>query len=59
MWWNPGLPATTLNIHRLSTEKEVNRKENTVGKIAKERMIATDLKVNACSYIDLGEILFH
>ena len=30
-----------------------------MGKIAKERMIATDLKVYACSYIDLGEILFH
>ena len=39
-------------------EKEVNRKENTEGKIAKRRQIATDSKVNACSDIDLGEVLF-
>ena len=33
----------TRNTHRPSTpEKEVNRKENTVGKIAKRRLIATD-----------------
>ena len=42
-------------IHRLSTlEKEVNRKENTVGKIAKRRQIATDSKVYACPSKDLG-----
>lgn len=47
-------------IHRLSTlEKEVNRKENTVGKIAKRRQIATDSKVYACPSKDLGEVLFH
>ena len=48
------------DIHRPSTpEKEVNRKENTVGKIAKRRLIATDSKVYACSDVDLGEVLFH
>ena len=37
----------TRNINRPSPpEKEVNRKENTVGKIAKK---ATDSKVHACS----------
>ena len=50
----------TCNIHRPSNpEKEVNRKENTVGKIAKRRLIATDSKVYACSDVDLGEVLFH
>ena len=50
----------TRNIHRPSTpEKEVNWKENTAGKIAKRRQIATDSKVYACSDIDLGEVLFH
>ena len=50
----------TRNIHRPSTpEKEVNWKENTAGKIAKRRQIATDSKVYACSDIYLGEVLFH
>ena len=50
----------TRNINRLSTpENEVNRKENTVGKIAKRRLIATDSKVYAGSDVDLGEVLFH
>ena len=50
----------TRNIYRPSTpEKEVNRKENIVGKIAKRRQIATDSKVYAYSDIDLGEVLFH
>ena len=36
------------NIYRPSTpEKEVNRKEDTVGKIAKRRQIVTDSKVYA------------
>ena len=48
------------NIFRPSTpEKEANRKENTVGKIAKRWQIATDWKVYACLDIDLGEVLFH
>ena len=47
----------THNIHRPSTpEKEVNRKENTVGKNCQK---ATDSKVNTCSDIDLGQVLFH
>ena len=38
----------TSNIYRPSTpEKEVNRKEDTVGKIAKRRQIVTDSKVYA------------
>ena len=50
----------TRNIHRPSTpEKEVKRKENIVGLIAKRRQIATDSKVYACSDIYLGEVLFH
>ena len=48
----------TRNIYRPSTaEKEVNRKENTVGKTATRRQIATDSKVYA--YSDLNEVLFH
>ena len=48
------------NIVRPSTpEKEANRKENTVGKIAKRWQIATDWKVYVCLDIDLGEVLFH
>ena len=44
----------TRNIHRPSKpEKEVNRKENTLGNIAKKA------KVYSCSDIDLGEVLFH
>ena len=47
------------NIHRPSTpEKEVNRIENTVGKVAKRRQIATNSKVYTCSYRDRGEVLF-
>ena len=50
----------TRNIYRPSTaEKEVNRKENTVGKTATRRQIATDSKVYAYSDTDLGEVLFH
>ena len=46
----------TRNIHRPSApEKEVNRKENTVGKIANR----TASKVYTCSDIDLGEVLVH
>ena len=50
----------TRNIYRPSTaEKEVNRKENTVGKTATRRQIATDSKVYAYSDTDLNEVLFH
>ena len=43
----------TRNIYRPSTpEKEVNREENTVGKITNRRQIATDSKVYACSDTD-------
>ena len=50
----------TRNIHGPFTpEKEVKRKENIVGIIAKRRQIATDSKVYACSDIYLGEVLFH
>ena len=50
----------TRNIDRPSThEKEVNRIENTVGKVAKRRQIATNSKVYTCSNRDRGEVLFH
>ena len=50
----------TRNIFRPSTpEKEVNREENTVGKITNRRQIATDSKVYACSDTDFGEVLFY
>ena len=50
----------TRNIHGPSApEKEVNRNEDTPGKIAKRRQIATDLKIYACSNIDLSEVLFN
>ena len=47
------------NIHRPSApEKEVNQKENTLGKIAKKATDdAADFKVYV--YSDLGEVLFH
>ena len=49
----------TRNIYRPFTpEKEVNRKENTLGKIAKRRQTATDSKVYAYVDIELGEVLF-
>ena len=61
MCWNLRFPATApvIPIGLLRLKKEVNRKENTVGKIAKRRLIATDSKVYACSDVDLGEVLFH
>ena len=47
----------TCDIHRPSTPKnEVNRKENTVERSLRK---ATDSKAEACSYIDLGEVLSH
>ena len=47
----------TRNIHGPCTpEKEVNRKENTMGKIAKRQQIA---KVNAFLDIDVSEVLIH
>ena len=50
----------TRNIHGPSApEKEVNRNEDTPGKIAKRRQIATDLKIYAYSNIDLSEVLFN
>ena len=50
----------TRNIYRPSTpEKEVNREENTLGKINNRRQIATDSKVYACSDTDFGEVLFY
>ena len=49
----------TRNIYRPFTpEKEVNRKENSLGKIAKRRQTATDSKVYAYVDIELGEVLF-
>ena len=58
MWCNLGFPETTpvIFIGLLRLKKEVNQRENTVGKIAK---IATDSKVYSCSDNDLGEVLFH
>ena len=50
----------TRNIYRPSTpEKEVNREENTLGKINNRRQIATDSKVYACSDTDFGEVPFY
>ena len=50
----------TRNIHGPSApEKEVNRKEDTPGKIAKRRQIATDFKIYAYSNTDLSEVLFN
>ena len=49
----------TRNIHRPSTpEKEVNQKENTVGKIAKRPQIATDSEIYVYSDIERGVFLF-
>ena len=50
----------TCNIHGPSApEKEVNRKEDTPGKITKRQQIATDLKIYPYSNTDLSEVLFN